>query len=117
MISKKMSGVDGAPKAVCDQVENDVSHLALDGTSTRRRGKRNGQVCTENNPEVVKVCPSPEELQWKPPNPAMPAAASCFCPVEGCRQLEFEAAADLLKHVSDFHPYLDNTRNLGKVCL
>ena len=123
MTSWKMSGdwprTGQDPKVACDQLENDVRQLALDRIASARRRRR----CKERNsldssPEVVKVkvCPSAEELQWEPPTSASPAAASYVCPVRDCKELVFQAVGDLLKHISDLHPYLSNTKNVGKVC-
>ena len=110
-----------SPAAVCDQMENDVRQLALDRTSGKKRENRREKIDADGDPEVVKVCPSAQELRWESPDPATSSATtttstSCVCPVKACNQLVLKTVGGLLKHINDFHPYLSSTRNFGKVC-
>ena len=57
---------------------------------------------SEELKQAVKVCPTVEELRWKPPT----NATRFICPVKDCRAFAFKSQGGLTQHINTLHPQL-----------
>ena len=65
----------------------------------------------ESSVQVVKVCPTVEELRLKPST----NATRLLCPVAGCKSFPFKSQRSLTYHINALHPHLSKYHNPDKV--